>query len=239
MIVGTIWRIALVIIALVAAGVHFDRESIKTRSIAASVPEPFRASAQLRIAAEALRKDAPEVALLEAERLVQRRPMPAEHLRILAQAQFATGEIEPGGMTIQYAAQRGWRDPLAQESLLRLALEAGDSGEAARRYTALFLRRDTEDALLLELGPAVLSDPTGDGRATLAAIVAGAPRWHNQFLRRGPRVMPADAFVDVIARASTEGTRFDCALLEQSIRPVTRRDEAAAQRLQQLVYDQC
>lgn len=239
MIAGTLWRIVLLAIALVAGGVHLDRETIKTPSLASSVPEPFRASAQLRVAAEAFAADNPDLALTEAKRLVQRRPLPAEHLRVLAQSQFAAGELVPSTMTIQFAAQRGWRDPLAQESLLRLALDAGDSAEAARRYTALFLRSSTEDALLEEFGSAVFSDPDGEGRATLATIVGGGDRWHNRFLNRGARVMPADAFADVVTRVNASGTRFDCPMLRQVARPVGRRDAEAGQSIQRLVDEQC
>lgn len=239
MIARIMWRLALPILALATIGVHFDRQAIKTPTFAATVPEPFRGSAQLRVAAEALDSKNPELALAEAKRLVQRRPLPAEHLRLLAQAQFAAGEVGPSTMTIQYAAQRGWRDALAQESLLRLAIDAGDRDEAARRYTALFLRRDTTDALLEQLGPSVLSDPEGEGRATLVTIVGGAKRWHSQFLNRGARVMPPNAFADVIVKASANGTSFDCRLLERTARAVTRRDAAAGARVLRIAEEQC
>lgn len=239
MIATVLWRLGLAVIAIVAIGVHFDRQTIKTPTFAATVPEPFRASAQLRLTAESIGGDKPELALAEAQRLIKRRPLPAEHLRLLAQAQFAAGEIGPSTMTIQYAAQRGWRDPLAQESLLRLAIDAGDADEAARRYTALFLRRDTKDALLEELGPSVLSDPDGEGRDALVTIVGGGERWHNQFLYRGARVMPPDAFADVIAQVSANGTRFDCRLLKAIVQPLKRRDAAAGERVQRIADEQC
>ena len=159
MIAGIAWRVALVAVALVTAGVQLDRQSEKTPAFAQSVPAPLRSVAQLPIAAYALDADNHAYTLAEAERLVRRRPLPALHLRILAQAQFVAGEADQSALTIQYAAQRGWREPLAQESVLRLALANSDMPEAARRFAALFLRRDTEDALLEELAPQVLAEP--------------------------------------------------------------------------------
>ena len=66
------------------------------------VPELFRSAAQFPIAANALAGPDPVLALSEAEKLVIRRPMPAEHLRVLAQAQaqFAAGDYNQGTLTI-------------------------------------------------------------------------------------------------------------------------------------------
>lgn len=239
MIAGITWRLALLAIALVTAGVQLDRQTERTPSFAESVPKPLRSVAQRPIAAYALDSENPEYALAQAERLVRRRPLPAVHLRILAQAQFAAGEVEQSGLTIQYAAQRGWREPLAQETMLRLALEAGDMDEAARRYAALFLRRDTQDALLEELGPQVLAEPGGEGRRTLIGIVDGGDRWHNHFLRRGARVMPPDAFAEVVRVAITNGARFDCNLLEGNASTLTQRDQATGATFAEAIKVYC
>ncbi|MAY20103.1 MAG: hypothetical protein CL955_05750, partial [Erythrobacteraceae bacterium] len=70
-------------IAIVTAGLQLDRQARKTPAMAQSVPEIVRSSAQLPVAAGALSSDNPQYALAEAERLIRRRPMPAEHLRLL------------------------------------------------------------------------------------------------------------------------------------------------------------
>ncbi len=239
MISGILWRAVLVAIALVTIGVQADRQTRRTPALAQKVPELFRSAAQMPVAAYALAGDDPSYALAEAERLVRRRPLPAEHLRVLAQAQFAARQIDESALSIQYAAQRGWRDPLAQESMLRLALAAGNAPEAARRYAALFLRRDTEDALLEELGPPVLEEAGGEGRQTLIEIVGGGDRWHNQFLHRGARVMPPDAFVEIVNATTANGVRYECPLLEQVERNVRTRDESSATQLARIIEDQC
>lgn len=233
------WFVALFAMTLVTIGVHWDRQAKRNANFATGVPESFRSSAQFAIAASALKAGETAVALAEAEQLVRRRPIPAENLRLLAQTQFAAGQIENGTRTIQYAAQRGWRDPLSQEAMLRIALDAGDTAEAARRYAALFLRRDTEDALLEDLGAIVLAEPMGDGRQTLITITAGGERWHDQFLRRGMRIMPPEAFAEIVSGAAANGARFDCRILRQSFRVVAARDTAAAEDLGSLITQQC
>ncbi|MHA7820237.1 MAG: hypothetical protein ACX930_11375 [Erythrobacter sp.] len=234
-----LWLAALAAVAMVTVGVQLDRQARTAHTLAASVPEPFRSSAQLPYAAYTLAGDNPELALAEAEKLVRRRPLPAEHLRLLSQAQFAAGRLEEGTITIQYAAQRGWRDPLSQEAMLRLAIYAGDSPEAARRYAALFLRRDTKDALLKEVGPAVLAEPGGAGRQTLIEIVGGGERWHNTFLRRGSRVMQPDAFSEIVTETVASGTRYECPTLRQAKSAVEQRDPGAGAQMATVVEQLC
>lgn len=239
MIARILWLTILAGVAAVTIGLQFDRQARKTYALAPAVPEIFRSSAQLPLAASALGGDDPQYALAQAEELVRRRPMPAEHLRVLAQAQFGAGKAEDAMLTIQYAAQRGWRDPLAQESLLRLALENGDKAEAARRYAALFLQAATEDALLEELGREVLAERGGAGRQTLITIVGGGQRWHRQFLRRGARVMPPDAYVEIVEATIASGAKYDCDVLQQVERGLTLRDADAGARFAQAVEEAC
>lgn len=239
MIASILWRVVLAAIAIVTIGVQLDRQTQRSPALSPQVPELFRSSAQFPVTAYALAGDDPQAALAEAERLVRRRPLPAEHLRALAQAQIAAEAYAEGTLSIQYAAQRGWRDPLAQESMLRLAIDAGDSDEAARRYAALFLRRDTQDSLLEELGPSVLAESGGLGRQTLITIVGGGDRWHNQFLNRGARVMPPDAFVEIIRSTTQSGTRYDCDILEQVTKALGQRDEAAGSELEAITEQFC
>jgi len=226
------WLAALLAIAVLTTLVQLDKQSEATPALATAVPAPLRDFAQTRITAAAVESGDPATALAEAERLVRRRPVPAEYLTLLAVAQAKAGQPEQAALTIQIAGQRGWREPLAQEAVLRLALAAGDTPEAARRYAALFLRSATPDTLLIELGPQVLGDPSGAGRKTIADIVSGADRWHSLFLRAGLMVMPADAFSAIVTTSMAQGAVFDCGVLARSIIGLRPRDEAAAERLQ-------
>lgn len=105
--------------------------------------------------------------------------MPAEHLTMLSAAQARAGETSAANFTIQLAAQREWREPIAQETVLRNALATGDKAEAARRFTTLFRRNATSDELLTTLAPQVFDAQGGAGRQTFADELAGGTRGTN------------------------------------------------------------
>lgn len=226
-----LWILLLLGIAALTTALQLDRQSATAPELAVHVPGPLRGYAQTQIAAAALERDDPAAALAAAEDLVHRRPMAGEHLTLLAAAQAKAGEVEAAAFTIQMAARRGWRDPIAQESVLRMALEAGDQAEAARRYAALFRRSATPDDLLVALAPQVLGEPNGAGQQTFAQIVAGAPAWYDMFLQRGAQVMPPATFGAVLGLALERGGLFACEPLGRSIAELGKRDAAAAAKL--------
>ncbi|MEE4316995.1 MAG: hypothetical protein V2I74_08440 [Erythrobacter sp.] len=233
------WPTLLLALAVVTGFLQIDRQAAITPSLARLVPEPLRNYAQTRIAAAAADGPDSSVALEEAERLVRRRPVPAEHLTLLAFAQTRADQVEQTGVTIQIAAQRGWREPVAQEAVLRLALAASDQAEAARRFAALFLNKSTPNALLQELAPAVLGETDGPGQDTLVEIISGTDRWHATFLRRGEQVMPPAAFADIAIASMARGTRFDCTVLSQTVIGLRRKDAASAERIAAAAQKHC
>jgi hypothetical protein len=243
MIARIVWLIAIAMVAAVTTIVQLDRQARFTPGLAASVPEPFRAFAQAHMTTAALtRKDDPRAALEEAKRLIARRPIPAEHLSLLAIAQFQAGEVEQSGLTIQIAAKRGWRDLPAQEAVLRLALAAGDGAEAGRRYGALLLNLKTRDELLNELGPQVFGPRGHPNRASRDAfidIVAGSDRWLSTLLNRGPQVMPGEAFAEIVIRSRERGAPYACKELNRAVAMLEKRDRAAGIALQDAIADQC
>lgn len=234
-----IWFASLGGIALVTSALQLDKQSEFTPTLAPMVPAPLRNFAQTRIAASAAEDADPAAALAEARRLVRRRPVPAEHLTLLAISEAKAGNAEAASIAIQIAGQRGWREPVAQEAVLRLALDAGDKAEAARRYAALFLRAGTPDALLRELGPAVLDEAGGTGQQTIVDIVAGGERWHERFLQRGPLVMPPAAFAAITAESINRGAQLDCEVLGQSIAALRQRDVTAGAQLAAAASGNC
>lgn len=239
MIARFIWWVGLAAIAVLTTLLQFDIGSRSNDSLASVVPSGLRGYAQAGMVQKALAGDDAALAVTEAKALVRRRPLPAENLTLLATAHAKAGQIDAAGTAIQIAGQRGWRDPAAQEAVLRLALAAGDEAEAARRYASLFLRNRTPDALLLDLGPAVLDDAGGIGQRTLVAIVVGGERWHDQFLRRGQRVMPPAAFSAIAAESLAKGAAFDCNVLGQAVRGLRQRDAAAAETLRSAAAGRC
>jgi hypothetical protein len=234
-----VWFTMLAAVACLTAGLQIDLMARRSAEIAALVPAPFRTYAQARIVEQAIRAGQGQTALAEARVLVHRRPMPAENLSLLAAAQAQAGDPEAALATIQIAGRRGWREPAAQEAVMRLALAAGDRPEAARRYAALFLHPRPPDALLTELGPAVLSGPDRSGRDALVAVVAGGDRWHGAFLRRGAKVMPPAAFVVIASESMARGARFDCRVLKVSIAELALRDNEAAAQLRAAAGKRC
>jgi len=238
-IAGIAWRVGLALIAVLVVGLQIDRESERSPDVAALVPGPFRSSAQPIVTADALADGHAAEALVNAQALLRRRPVPAEHLRLLAEAQIAVGKPAEAAQSIQYAAQRGWRDGTAQEAMMRLALQAGDMPEAARRYTALFLRNGSDDDALEQVGRLVLSEPGGAGRTTFAAIIANSPRWHSRFLNRGAKVLPPDAFDEIFAFVSANGAQFDCSALGSARRKLERRGADGAAAISAVLERRC
>ena len=229
----------IAIAGAVTIGAQLDRQARVSPTLATLVPETFRAFAQAKIATEALQDGDAALAVKEAELLVARRPIPAENLRLLAQAQALNDQTSEGVVTIQYAAQRGWRDPLAQETMLRFAMAAGDEAEASRRYAALFLNGSTQDALLGEIGEQLFADPQGNATLAFAEIVGGSDRWPTLFLRRGANVLPPMSFVEIVERASKDKMRFDCRPLRNSAGPLGKRSEDAARQLDLFTAEYC
>ena len=234
-----LWIAGLAALGIVITVLQIDRQADMTPALATAVPEPMRGYAQARIALEAVEGEDPAAALAAAETLVRRRPMPAEHLSLLAAAQAKAGQAEAAAFTIQMAARRGWREPVAQEAVLRLALAAGDKPEAARRYAALLRRTATPDELLLTLGPEVFGTTGDPARDTLAMVIAGAPRWHSQYLQRGLKLLPPDAFSEITVLALGRGAGFACDALAPVIESLRRRDPAAAARLEGPARERC
>ncbi|MFM7377021.1 MAG: hypothetical protein ACKO1O_02640 [Erythrobacter sp.] len=234
-----IWFTALLVAALLTAALQLDLRTRQAPGLAPAVPAMLRNQAQTAVTREALVKGGAAQALAEARTLIVRRPLPAENLLLLAAAQVKAGQEEAALRTVQIAGRRGWRQPAAQEAMLRLALANGDRPEAARRYAALFLLPATPDELLVKLGPAVFGDGDATARDTLVAIVVGGERWHAGFLRRGSRVMPPAAFAAIAQSSMARGVRFDCKVLKVALGQLALRDKAAAEQLRAAALDRC
>ncbi|MGQ7829937.1 hypothetical protein [Altererythrobacter sp. Z27] len=194
---SALWHFALAIIALVAIGAQLDRQSRYQPELSRWVPGPLRAFSQYHIALEASQLQDRQVALSEARRLIARRPVPAEHLALLAALQLQDNPQGRGLVTIQQAAKRGWREPLSQQARLRLALAAGDYREAALRLAAIWALPH-DDETLEELAPRVLQH--AEARQALAGLLADRPKWEGAYLRRGKEILPPEIMADIAAR---------------------------------------
>ena len=232
-----IYLAALACIGIATVALQFDRQAALDPQFARITPEPARAFAQAVVATKAVGSGEAGTALHEARTLVARRPMPAESLRVLAQAQLRAGDGEKALTTLQLGAQRGWRDPASQEAMMRLALAAGDREEATRRFLALLVLDGTSEELLQSSATVVFN--AGDRRAeTLASeILALSERWHDRFLQKGSRVIPPEAFARVVAAAALAGAQFECAPLGQTAKTIGARNRSAARTLDEIECD--
>ena len=157
MIARSIWYFAVLAIAVIAVGTQLDRQARRAPEVASYVPDAFRGFSQAPVVARHLGDKDADAASREARKLVARRPMRAENLRLLAQAQALSDQPRLAADSIQQAARRGWRDPIAQDAAMLIAIEAGNNVEAARRLAALWiLSRDRQR--LSEISPIVLAD---------------------------------------------------------------------------------
>lgn len=241
--IGRVIWIALILgAAAVTSYAQLDRQARYSPALAANVPDAFRAFAQTHVTVSALQGKNPEAALQEAKRLVERRPVPAEHLRLLALAHYEAGTPNQAAVAIQLAAKRGWRDLPAQEAMLRLALEAGDGAEAARRYAAILQNNAGSNDVLIDLGEQVFSGDEENAEAarlTMTTLLASGARWQSRFIDRGARSLPPDAFVEILGEALKRGASMDCARLGRAADAIENSDGDASTTLRQLASENC
>lgn len=203
------WYGFIALVALIVTGAELDRATRRAPHLVPLVPGIFRSFAQMHETVATVRKAPPDVALATARTLVERRPVPAEHLTLLAIAEERAGHREKSGYLIQAAARRGWREPLAQEAMFNIALMARDPAESARRLVAI-MSTQSETEALPELVARQLATPAG--RQAMAAQLATGGRWTGQFL---PALSAVDrtSAIDMLNRAETLGARLDCRAL--------------------------
>lgn len=174
-----IWILFIVALAFCTAGAQLDRAARREPSLATIVPPPFRMFAQERITMATVRSASPETALTETRSLIERSPLPAEHLTFLAIARERSGDRNGSGEMIQRAALRGWRDPIAQQAMFEIALASGDHAEATRRLAAL-LGLQEDQAPVKEMAERLLSQPAG--REAMVGALVGGGIWTRGFM---------------------------------------------------------
>lgn len=181
---------------------------------------PFRGAAQQRLVEMAIATNNPDAAMVGARDLIRKRPMPAQHLVLLAGAAQLAGQDDRVIAPLEVAAVRGWREPVVQLAVARAGILSGDFGSAAQRVAALIATnapREQTDALLAEL----LSQ--AQGRAALVDMLATEGHWKRRFIPRLQQAGTPGQLVDTLDRARERGAMLDCAQL-QTARDVLTRD---------------
>lgn len=205
------WFSLLIVLAVLAAGAQLDRQTRRDPTLARLVPMPFRSFALERLTISTVRVAEPADAVQTARLLVERRPIPSEHLSLLAIAEARTGNTAGAAILVQKAAQRGWRDAIAQKAMLNIAFNAGDLTEATHRLAALWVMRE-DQALLVNTTNQLLATPAG--RAAMAEALTTDGRWEKAFLSAGAELQ-AQNFAETIALAAAKGARLDCRILQR------------------------
>ncbi|MFN3470592.1 MAG: hypothetical protein ACK4Z7_12915 [Novosphingobium sp.] len=218
-----VWLAVLGLLAVVAAGAQLDRASRRQPALAPLVPPVFRSFAQERLTIATVRSASPEAALADARTLVSRSPLPAEHLTLLAIASERNGDRQGSALLVQRAAQRGWRDPIAQQAMFDIALAAGDEAEAARRLAALFGVQE-DQAPLKDMAARLVATP--EGRQALAATMAAGGNWTKAFLRQAAGDL-TPSLAETIVMAQQAGARPDCAAAQAAKRAFIAKGRAA------------
>ena len=207
-----LWRGLLAVLAVIAICAEFDRASYLRPELSVVVPPPFRSFAQSPTALLALAGGDAETARAEARRLVRRRPMPAEHLFILAMSEIGGRHPQAFANAIRAASTRGWRFAPLQTTAAQAALQAGDLTGAANRVAALWAA-DAGNPSVVPLTKALLEAP--GGAAAFAVPLAQTRVWADNFIARAPAIVSPATALKVVETARRGGARFDCGAMQR------------------------
>lgn len=226
------WWFALAVVAIVASFAQIDRSSRFNLHLASLVPAAFSGFAAEQRTRQAIAAQQPQLALAEAEALVAARPLPAEHLELLAIAAAMNDRPGQSIAAIEAASLRGWRAPIIQQAAAQAALAQGQHDSAAQRITALLATGSAREAAS-ELAARLIASP--EGQAALARRFAAPGHWQTNAIQQLPSAAPAPDFASMMALASEQGASFDCGRLSRIIERYEREGQtASATRLKQI-----
>lgn len=214
-----VWWSVLGLLASVTVLAQLDRSARFTPALAPFVPEAFAGFAAERNAQRAVLAQDGAPALAAARALVAVRPLPAEHLTLLAQAQLLAGEEAKAIATLEAATKRGWRAPLAQLAAAQAAIVDDDYEAAALRLNALFATDGVPDQAMATLAALLSSE---GGRAAFAERLAGEGRWQRNLVARLDGAIPPTDLAPTLALAQQQGAQLPCATLARIAERYTR-----------------
>lgn len=204
------WLALLAALAMVATLAQLDRASRSAPAIAPLVPAPFQGFAAERLSEAAIAAEDGTAALKAATRLVHARPLPAEHLRLLAQAAALRDDQERAIAALEAATTRGWRDPVVQLAAGQSALMQGQYEAATQRLGAMFasnIAPQQRDALMAEL----VKSP--GGRDAFARYLAVPTRGRDAAITMAGRTISPEVLAPILAQADSGEAILPCAPL--------------------------
>ncbi len=207
-----IWFAGLVAMALLATIAQVDRQARYDSDLARLVPAAFGGFAAEQRARSAVQRGDGEAALVELRTLIKSRPIPADHLSLLALARGADGDRTGAIAALEASAARGWRDPLPQLASAEAALAAGEYGIAAQRISALLatgaLPEQTQALFTRQIA-------TPEGREAMALRYAAKGHWQSSSLGTLAAMMEPANMADTLALAQANGANLPCNMLRQ------------------------
>lgn len=207
-----VWWSVLSLVALMTVMAQLDRAARFSPTLAPLVPAAFAGFAAERNAQAAVLAQEPDLALASTRALIARRPLPSEHLSLLAQAQLQAGEEQAAIATLEAATQRGWRDPLAQLAAAQAALADGAHDAAALRLNALFATGALPAQSMALLANLLASET---GREAFAKRMALGARWPDNLLNPASLTIAPSDLAPTLALAQEQGAGLNCAALQR------------------------
>lgn len=208
------WAGLMAAIAIVTAFAQLDRTSRFAPDLAANVPAPFRGFAQQRLSEASILAGDAQKSLDRSRDLLRVRPIPAEHLALLARAELLAGDEAAAIEALQAAGMRGWREPVSQRAMAEAALVSANYDVAAQRIAALLatgsLNAGEAEGLVKRLAQ------TAQGRAALARAMAAGGHWQVNFFRRVPAYLEPAEFADLAFLARSNGADLSCDVLDST-----------------------
>jgi hypothetical protein len=223
-----LWYVFATMLAFIATGSELDRASRRTPALSRLVPAPFRSFAQQHLTEASLAAGDAGNALPEAQRLIRRRPIPAENLFLLAWANQVSRQQEASARALALSAERGWRSPQVQQAMVGIALYNRSPDTAAARLLALW-STGADASLLDALARQVFQAPGGP--EAFGKYLAGSRFSQATIVQQAPLYASPPAYARMIRSAQAAGARFDCAMLEGQAARLTRQGHVAQAKL--------
>ncbi|QZH76388.1 MAG: hypothetical protein JY451_07610 [Erythrobacter sp.] len=223
MIGRAIWFTLLTLLALLATVAQVDRRSRYDGELASLVPSAYVGFASEQRTRQALAQGYGERALAEAQRLLRYRPLPANHLTMLALAEGMQSNAASATAALEVAAARSWRDPLPQAASAQAALTQGEHTIAAQRVSALLATGELPDRAG-ELFARLVASP--EGREAMAARYAAPGHWQANSLTGAALVARPPDIARALELALEMGAELPCDRLLRLAEDFVRRGYA-------------
>lgn len=206
--------------AFVTSAVQLDFATRTRQDLVPFVPKLFRSFSQNYMVLAAANSENAGEALKVAKELVRRRPMPAESLSLYAVIAGMHQNLTLSSKALTLAAERGWRDPLAQRATLISAVASKNWTAAAQRLDALERTGQSGPEEQQQLAKIAGNE---QGRAALANRLVSRRNWMNRFLGQGASALNPTDFSDIVRRVVSQNPEIDCATLSRAATTLAAR----------------